>query len=91
MGFSPLRGRFGLLATPFSLSYREYPMPFYSLISSLFLLLLACFTLCHCAKVKVEPIEVKPIEINVNVRITVQKELHDFFGDIDAKAKSLTN
>ncbi|MGB0775934.1 MAG: hypothetical protein ACPGUY_08810, partial [Akkermansiaceae bacterium] len=37
-----------------------------------------------CAKVKVEPIEVKPIEINVNVRVTVEKELDNFFGDLDA-------
>ncbi len=42
-----------------------------------------------CAKVKVEPIEVKPIEINVNVRVTVQKELDDFFGDLDAKEKKI--
>lgn len=44
-----------------------------------------------CAKVKVEPIEVKPIEINVNVHVTVQKELDDFFGDLDAQEKKITN
>ena len=43
-----------------------------------------------CARVKVEPIEVKPIEINVNVRVTVQKELDDFFGDLDQKEKTIT-
>jgi len=42
-----------------------------------------------CARVKVEPIEVKPIEINVNVRVTVEKELNDFFGDLDAKEKTI--
>ncbi|MCP5535043.1 MAG: YnbE family lipoprotein [Akkermansiaceae bacterium] len=44
-----------------------------------------------CAKVKVEPIEVKPIEINVNVRVTVQKELDNFFGDLDAKEQKIAN
>lgn len=47
--------------------------------------------LSSCAKVKVEPIEVKPIEINVNVRVTVEKELDDFFGDLDAKEKQIAN
>jgi hypothetical protein len=44
-----------------------------------------------CANVKVEPIEVKPIEINVNVRVTVQQELDDFFGDLDAQEKEINN
>lgn len=44
-----------------------------------------------CANVKVDPIEVKPIEINVNVRVTVEKELDDFFGDLDAQEKEITN
>ena len=50
-------------------------------------LALAGFT--SCATVKVEPIEVKPIEINVNVRVTVVRELDDFFGEIDAKEKKI--
>ncbi len=57
-------------------------------------LLAASFTVfgfSSCAKVKVEPIEVKPIEINVNVRVTVEKELDDFFGDLDAKEKKIAN
>lgn len=52
-------------------------------------LVLAGFS--SCARVKVEPIEVKPIEINVNVRVTVEKELDDFFGDLDAKEKNIAN
>jgi hypothetical protein len=44
-----------------------------------------------CARVKVDPIEVKPIEINVNVRVTVQKELDDFFGDLDQKEKTIAH
>lgn len=57
-------------------------------------LLAASFTVLgftSCAKVKVEPIEVKPIEINVNVRVTVEKELDNFFGDLDAKEKKIAN
>ncbi len=42
-----------------------------------------------CARVKVEPIEVKPIEINVNVRVTVVRELNDFFGELDAKEQKI--
>ena len=44
-----------------------------------------------CAKVKVEHIEVKPIEINVNVRVTVEKELDNFFGDLDAEEQKIAN
>jgi len=52
---------------------------------------LASAGFASCAKVRVEPIEVKPIEINVNVRVTVEKELDDFFGDLDAKEKKIAN
>jgi len=47
--------------------------------------------LSGCANVKVEPIEVKPIEINLNVRVRVEKELDNFFGDLDAKASEISN
>ena len=52
---------------------------------------LSLFGFSSCAKVKVEPIEVKPIEINVNVRVTVERELDNFFGDLDAKEKKIAN
>ena len=55
----------------------------------IFVALVAVSGFSSCAKVTVEPIEVKPIEINVNVRVTVQKELDDFFGDLDQKEKSI--
>jgi hypothetical protein len=38
-----------------------------------------------CAKVTVDP-----IEININVRVTVEKELDDFFGDLDQKQKTIS-
>ena len=50
---------------------------------------LALAGLSSCARVKVDPIEVKPIEINVNVRVTVERELDNFFGDLDAKEKQI--
>ncbi|MGE9267019.1 MAG: YnbE family lipoprotein [Verrucomicrobiales bacterium] len=56
-----------------------------------FRLLFVALVLSSCAKVKVEPIEVKPIEINVNVRVKVEKELDDFFGDLDAKEQAIVN
>lgn len=43
-----------------------------------------------CARVKVEPIEVKPIEINVNVHVKVERELDNFFGDLDAREQVIT-
>lgn len=52
-------------------------------------LAIAGFT--SCARVKVDPIEVKPIEINVNVRVTVERELDNFFGDLDAKEQKIAN
>jgi hypothetical protein len=53
---------------------------------------------CTQHTVTVEPIktehviEVKPMEmtINVNVNVRVDKALEDYFGDIDAKAKPQT-
>ncbi len=45
-------------------------------------------SLGSCLSVKTEH-EVKPIEINVNVRVKVEKELDDFFGDLDSQAAEL--
>lgn len=43
-----------------------------------------------CVSVRTEPIEVKPIHITVDVNVRVERALEDFFGDLDAKSKSLT-
>ena len=32
----------------------------------------------------------KPIHITVDVNVRVERALEDFFGDLDAKSKSLT-
>lgn len=39
---------------------------------------------CFSGKVKTES-EIKPIHITVDVNVHVQKELDNFFGDIDKK------
>ena len=46
-------------------------------------------TLGSCLSVKTEH-EVKPIEINVNVHVKVEKELDNFFNDLDSQAADLT-
>lgn len=33
--------------------------------------------------VKAEPIEIKPIEVKIDINLRVEKELDDFFGDLD--------
>lgn len=39
---------------------------------------------CHTRhEVQVAAVEVKPIHITIDVNVRVQKELDDFFGDID--------
>lgn len=42
-------------------------------------------------EVEIKPIEIKPmsISIDVNVNVRVQKELNDFFGDLDAQANQM--
>lgn len=38
-----------------------------------------------CIRVKSDPVRVEPIEINVTVRVKVDRELDDFFDDLDRK------
>lgn len=39
--------------------------------------------------IKVEPVEVKPIHITIDVNVRVEKALDDFFSDIDQAAKKI--
>lgn len=39
--------------------------------------------------VQVEPVEVKPIHITIDVNIRVDRALDDFFGDIDQAAEKI--
>lgn len=50
------------------------------------LFLLACST--H-HEVQVAPVEVKPIHITIDMNVRVQKDLENFFGDIDEAAQEL--
>lgn len=40
-------------------------------------------------KVEVAPVEVKPIHITIDVNVKVDKELEDFFSDIDEAGTQL--
>jgi hypothetical protein len=43
-------------------------------------------------KVTLEPVEIKPIHITIDVNVKVDRALDDFFGDIDNAAdKAKTN
>ena len=58
-------------------------------IALIALSLLSLTGFSSCVHVKVDPVEIKPIEVNVNVRVKVEKELDNFFGDLDAKEKRI--
>jgi len=40
-------------------------------------------------QVQVAPVEVKPIHITIDVNVRVQKDLEDFFSDIDKAQEEL--
>lgn len=54
-----------------------------------FCLLVVGSALCGCLHVKTEPIEVKPIQVTVDVRIHVEKDLDSFFGSLDQNSATL--
>lgn len=45
--------------------------------------LLSIVALSGCIHVKMDPVQVEPIEIKVDVFITVDRALEDFFRDLD--------
>ena len=49
----------------------------------------AALAFAGCATVKVEPIEVKPIHITIDVNVKVDRALDDFFGDLDKKSSTI--
>jgi hypothetical protein len=55
------------------------------------LLSVACLPLAFagCLNVRTAPIEVKPIQITVDVNVKVDKALDDFFGDLDKKSATI--
>lgn len=63
-------------------------MPRFQLIAGGLVLAAAC-ALSGCVNVRTAPIEVKPIHITVDVNVKVERALEDFFGDLDAKSKTI--
>ncbi|MBU4526789.1 MAG: hypothetical protein KUA37_19640 [Desulfomicrobium sp.] len=55
-------------------------------LATMLLLQSACSTR-H--EVQVAPVEVKPIHITIDVNVRVQKDLEDFFSDIDKADQKL--
>lgn len=51
------------------------------------LLLMCSLSLAGCITVKIEP--TKPIEVRVDVNVKADKELDDFFGDLDKKSSTI--
>ena len=49
-------------------------------------LVAGCFS--ACVNVKTEPIEIKPIYIEITINHRVQKELDDLFADIDQASET---
>ena len=42
-------------------------------------------------EVQMAPVEIKPIHITIDVNVRVQKDLEDFFGDIDQADQNLNH
>lgn len=40
-------------------------------------------TACIRTESEIKPIEIKPVEITLNINIRIEKALDDFFGDLD--------
>lgn len=61
----------------------------------LFPIMVGATLLAGCGPLRTEhhissdPVRVEPIEINVNVRVKVDRQLDDFFGDLDAKDETI--
>ena len=44
-----------------------------------------------CLRVKTDPVQVEPIHITVDVNVRLERELEDFFGEIDEADPTLTD
>jgi len=54
--------------------------------ATLFLALFACQSKHD---IKVEPVEIKPIHITIDVNVRIEKALDDFFSDIDQEEQKI--
>ncbi len=55
-------------------------------VAALLLVLFACQTKHD---INVEPVEIKPIHITIDVNVRIEKALDDFFSDIDQEEKKI--
>ena len=55
-------------------------------VAALFLALFACQSKHD---INVEPVEIKPIHITIDVNVRIEKALDDFFSDIDQEEKKI--
>jgi len=52
-------------------------------------LFLALFACQSKHDINVEPVEIKPIHITIDVNVRIEKALDDFFSDIDQEEKKI--
>lgn len=52
-------------------------------------LLLALGLCAGCVRVRVDPIQVEPIYIEVTINHRIQRDLDDFFADLDRESESM--
>jgi len=53
------------------------------LIQDMMPILFAVIGLTGCIRIKPDPVEVKPIHITVDVNVRMERDLQDFFREID--------
>lgn len=47
------------------------------------IVLISSFAGCTRHEVEIKPVEIKPIHITIDINVKIDKELDDFFGDLD--------
>ncbi len=65
---------------------KQWRNVFYGII--LYPLLQGCIQTKH--EVAIAPVEIKPIHITIDVNVKIDKELDDFFGELDKLSASTT-
>ncbi len=53
------------------------------IVPTVLLMLALSFSACTSHQVEVKPVEIKPIHITIDINVKIDKELDDFFGDLD--------
>ena len=61
-----------------------------SIVSIVFLAVLLQGCLYTKSEIDVKPVEIKPMHITIDVNVKVEKQLDDFFGDLDKKAEKIS-